>query len=73
MSTIHTENNSHNNTVNAAETTRQASVVTTAARATVVSAEATFFRAAAKSAFANGVPSQAFMTALAETGQSLYP
>jgi hypothetical protein len=73
MSTGNSGNKTHDATVNAAEVTRQNAVVPTASRATVISAETTFYRTAAKSALANSCGVAQFLTALRELGQSLYP
>ena len=69
MSTVQSENKTHNATVAAAEAARQATVVTTATKATVVTAEVTFYKAAVASAITNGVNPIMFMTALRENGR----
>lgn len=73
MSTVKTGNQNHDDKVNGAEAVRQAAVVPTAAKATVVTAEATFVRAAAVSAATNNCGIVPYMTWLAENGKSLYP
>lgn len=74
MSTVKTGKQGHDDTVNVAESARQSAVLTTTTpKSTVVSADATFHRAAAKSAIANGCGAVPFLTALRENGQSLYP
>ena len=76
MSTIKTGKQTHDDTVNKAEAVRQAVVVpTVTSKPTILSAEATFARAAVASAQANNSGSGLvpFMTYLRETGQSLYP
>ena len=78
MSTSKSGNATHDTKVQQAESVRQATVPATVAitagpsRATVVTAEATFARAAAVSAAANSVQPVVFLTMLRELGQPLY-
>ena len=73
MSTGYSGNTTHDTAVNALEVSRQNTVTPTASRATVIAADVTFHRAAAKSALSRQCGAIPFLTALRELGASLYP
>lgn len=73
MSVPYTGVRAHDLLVLALEVARQVAVTPTTSRTAVISAEATFHRAAAKSAIANGCGPTVHLSALRENGQSLYP
>lgn len=68
MSTSNSGNKTHDDTVRAAEGSRQAAAVAGASQATVRSAEIVFYRSVLASALANGCSPSAAVRALQELG-----
>jgi len=68
MSISKSGNKSHDDTVNAAEGTRQVAVAAAATQAAVNAAEITFHRAALASAKANGIGIEPIIAALRQLG-----
>lgn len=68
MSVSKTANQTHDNTVNAAEGARQVAAAPGMTQAAVKAAEITFYRAAKASALANGAGPAVFIRALQQLG-----